>query len=117
MCSTATPVLVFRDANELAESVLNRFEQLILVIPWTAESAVPVLDSRLLLSVSLPDQHLAQLTSVKVQCIVTPPNNRQKSWLGVSFIDEHQCDIEQRINSLTDDKQQHYGRLLGKIVA
>ncbi|RUO77612.1 hypothetical protein [Idiomarina seosinensis] len=117
MSLKAIQTLVFSDANDLAESVLNRFEQLILVIPWTGEAEIPALDSRLLLSISLPDQRLVQLTSIKVQCVVNPTRNPQEAWLGVSFIDEHQCDIEQRIKSLTDDKQQHYGRLLSKIVA
>lgn len=117
MSLTATQALIFSDADELAESVLNRFEQLILLIPWTGEHQLPALSSRLLLSVSLPDQHLSQQTSAKVQCIVKPPGNHGKTWLGVSFIDENQYDIEQRIKSLTDDKQQHYGRLLSKIVA
>lgn len=110
------PSLFYKTRTQLARSVLTRFELLLLLVPSGAMAKVPRLNSKFELAVTLPDQPtLSQSTQVIVQCQITPAGDLQNSWLGVSFLDHHQHDIEQRIRSLTHDDQQHYGKLFSEI--
>ncbi|WP_404399234.1 hypothetical protein LG288_06175 [Idiomarina seosinensis] len=115
--STPKTLSVFYETRrQLAHSVVLRFEPLLLVIPPDVTTANSQLNNKFELVLSLPDQPADnQATEVVVQWVLTPATNDKKRWLAVSFLDQHQYDIEQRIRSLIHDEQAHCGTILNEI--
>lgn len=119
----------FNDKRQLAHCVIDRFEQLVILLPTHcddgrySEADAGDLDvslgAKLLVSVKLPDatEQAAHMTAI-VRCIIKPTSiNYGSIWVGITLIDDNEFDVEQRIRRLTHDSSHEYGRILAEVFA
>lgn len=119
----------FNDNKQLAQCVIDRFEQVVIFLPLSCNTHPTVdllkpdsaltLGTKVLISLKLPDapQYAPNVRAV-VRCVITSPSlNNDAVWVGISISDDSELDIEQRIRRLTHANSHEYGRILAQVFA